>query len=635
MLVAGGLAVLPNATALPASAVSPVASALSNRVGIGVAAAPDNSGLTGWMPNSGVPWDYAYQYLAAGVNTGSGWATWNENAQFPLWYAQSAHSHGYTPVFPYYMLLQSNGPCSACDEAEKDLAHLNDAPLMASFYADFALLMKRLGAGTYSGVTGYGGTAIVQVEPDLSGYANQAVLDNAGRCYSHCTGQGNDPALLKASVASSGVTDVAGYANTYKGFSQALAHLRDLYAPNVTLAFHVSGWATLYDADSNTDTTVDIRARGRMAGAFAVASGVGSGYALVFNDVADRDAAYYKFVVGRNVWWDRNNVTLPNFHQWESYLQGVRDVTSAPFVVWQVPVGNQVYRTMSNTDGHYQDNRAEYFFAHIPELSSLGIIGLMFGAGAGGPTNNYDAKGDGVTNPASFCTTDGTSTGQICNVAVSTSSDDDGGYLRETAGAYYRTLGSLSSVLSRLFAIYGQSVSVSGTLACEAAPAGGRSVAIQRRPTGVSEFTTIGTQMTAADGTIPPYDDRPSSSSEYRLMYAGASDCAAATSPARRVGVRPGVIVNGPSSPLAAGTTAAVGGSIVPTHPGRRVQLQVFDGGAHTWRVVGAATLDGSSRYRFTYRRASAGYLLFRVAFPTQDSDHEWNLSRNLRVDWR
>ena len=51
--------------------------------GIGLAASPDNNGLYGWMPNSGVPWSYAYQYLSGGVNTNSGWETWNTSGQFP------------------------------------------------------------------------------------------------------------------------------------------------------------------------------------------------------------------------------------------------------------------------------------------------------------------------------------------------------------------------------------------------------------------------------------------------------------------------------------------------------------------------------------------------------------------------
>ena len=114
---------------------------------------------------------------------------------------------------------------------------------MTAYYGDFATAMQRLGTGSYGGVHGFGGTAVVHVEPDLSGYAEPAVLDNA-HCYGFCTGQGSDAALLRAAVAGSGLRAVAGYPDTYQGFNRALLHLRDRYAPNVLLAFHVSDWAT-------------------------------------------------------------------------------------------------------------------------------------------------------------------------------------------------------------------------------------------------------------------------------------------------------------------------------------------------------------------------------------------------------
>jgi hypothetical protein len=446
LVVAGPVA--PVAAATPASArlLPPglsVPPGLPTHLGIGLAAAPDDSGIYGWMPDSGVSWDYAYQYLAGGVNTGGGWQTWNTLAQFPLWYSQGAHGNGYVPVFSYYMLLQSKGSCGSCVEPQKDLSNLNNTALMKSYYGDFRTLMKRLGPGTWHGVTGYGGTAIVQVEPDLSGYAEQAVLSPSAHCYGHCTATGNLPVNLKAKVKGSGDADVKGYGNNYRGFNLALLHLRDLYAPNVLLAFHVSDWATLFDIGSSTDPTLNAPALGTEAGTFAAESGaqpVVSGtstYDLVTNDVADRDAGFYKDVYGTNVWWDRLNVTFPNFTRWEAYLGAVTAAAGRPAIVWQIPLGNQWFDTEDDTWGHYQDNRAEYFFAHPNELVGVGVIALLFGAGNAGSTTYNDAMGDGTTNPASFCTTDGLSTGTICNNHASTSSDDDGGYVRTTAATYY------------------------------------------------------------------------------------------------------------------------------------------------------------------------------------------------------
>jgi len=423
------------------AAASPRAG-LPRHFGIGVSAEPDATGLYGWMPKTRVPFDYAYTYLAAGVNTGNGWQTWNTNAEYPLLYARGARKRGYVPVFPYYMLLQSTGSCDACPEAQRDLTNLNTPSLTAAYYRDFAMLMKRLGPKTYGGVAGFGGTAIVHVEPDLSGYAEQAVL-GVGGCFGFCAGTGNNPSYLKASVKSSGVNAVAGYPNTYRGFNLALLHLRDLYAPNVLLAFHVSGWTTGYDIDSQTQAA-NAAALGKEAGTFAARSGVGdspagtSTYDLVFNDVADRDAGYYQHVLHQDVWWDRRNQTLPNFHRWERYIGAITTRTQRPAMIWQIPLSNQHFRTENNTDGHYQDNRAEYFFHHIPELKNVGVIALLFGAGNAGSTVNFNGKGDGVTNPASFCTHDGTSGAAICNTAKSAYADDDGGYLRIQARAYYR-----------------------------------------------------------------------------------------------------------------------------------------------------------------------------------------------------
>jgi hypothetical protein len=438
--------------AAPVASAAPVPTGLPTHFGLGLAAHPDATGIYGWMPDSAIPWDYAYQYLSGGVNTGGGWETWNSGGQFPLYYAQGAASHNYLPVFSYYELLQSSGSCGSCGESQKDLANLNNASLMSSYYQNFALLMQRLGSGTYSGIAGFGKTAIVHVEPDLSAYAEQAVLNIGSGCSGYCTATGNNPAFLQAAVASSGDADVAAYPNTYQGFNWALLHLRDLYAPNVLLAFHVSDWATGTDIGSSSSTSLDAAALGQQAGSFAAQAGITgvpagtSSYNLLFNDVSDRDAGYYKNVYGdAAAWWDRLNLSFPNFHRWESYIGAVSSAANRSVIVWQVPLGNQYYASENNTDGHYQDNRVEYFMAHLGELQQSGVIGLLFGAGNGGSTVQYDGMADGITNPASFCTTDGMSTGSTCNNHTSAYADDDGGYLRTQAQAYYAGLGNTST----------------------------------------------------------------------------------------------------------------------------------------------------------------------------------------------
>ncbi len=405
------------------------------------------------MPDSGVPWDYAYQYLAGGVNTGQGWETWNPNGTFALSYAQGAAQHGYVPMFPYYEMLQSNGPCGDCPENQKDLTHLNSPEVMNAYFGNFALLMKRLGTGSHDGVQGFGKPALVNIEPDLTGYAQQAVL-RSRQCFGFCTAEGNDAANLRASVSSSGHPDVAGYPDTWAGFNQALLHIRDLYAPNVLLGFDISMFATGQDIGLNPDPNLDAAAYGRIAGQFAALSGVTqsapntSTYDVLFNTPLDRDAGQYKARFNQNRWWDRNNVSFPNFARWEQYLFSARGVAgNKPILLWQVPMGNQYFQSENNTDSHFQDNRAEYFFAHIDELINTGIVGVMFGAGNAGSTTNNDS-GDGITNPAVICTTDGISNGQICNDHQSTVADDDGGFVRVFGGNYYKSPVALNGVPS-------------------------------------------------------------------------------------------------------------------------------------------------------------------------------------------
>jgi hypothetical protein len=395
-----------------------------------------------WMPESGIPWDFTFQYLAGGVNTGQGWETWNPNGTFVLNYAKDARRHGYIPMFPYYAILQSRGNCGACDENKKDITNLNDAGIMRAYYQNFALLMKRLGPGTHDGIQGFGGTAVINVEPDFAGgYAMQAV--NRGTCFGFCNGRGNDPALLQVSVGSSGAADVAGYPDSYAGFTQALAHLRDLYAPNVLLGYEASPWATGVDVGLDSRADLDAAGLGQQVGTFLSKTGP---HEVLFNDPLDRDAGQYRVLFGQNRWWDRLNVTFPNFARWEQYLHGaIAADNNKPMLLWQVPVGNQYFQSENNTDGHFQDNRAEYLFNHMPELIQAGIVGALFGPGNAGNTSYGDSKKDGVTNPAPMCTSDGISSGQICNDHPSTVADDDGGYIRMMGQAYYHSPVGLSA----------------------------------------------------------------------------------------------------------------------------------------------------------------------------------------------
>jgi hypothetical protein len=401
-------------------AVAAAAGVDTGRVEFGVTSQPDQ---LGWMTGSGVPWRYRYQYLAGGVNTGSGWETWQDPArprgQFAADYVTASEGAGYVPVLTYYELLQST-PSSGGDEASRDISNLGHATTMRAYYDNFALLLQRIA----------GHTAIVHVEPDLWGYLQQR-------------SSGGNAATVPASVASSGNADVSGYANTAAGFAQALVHLRDTYAPGVLLALHASMWASGHDVATDTTSGADPIAAADSTAAFFASLGL-SGWDLVFHDVDDHDAGWWEAQGANNQWfthwWDPANQRLPNFARWLRWVGELHARTTRPQVMWQVPVGNQRYLTMNNSCGHYQDNVAEYVLGHTGDLYSSGIVAVLFGAGNACQTSFTDAQNDGVTNNNGVPTSDAQGWCTACNATPSTVSDDDGGYLRTAVGGYYRGL---------------------------------------------------------------------------------------------------------------------------------------------------------------------------------------------------
>src|SRR6266571_1894425 len=169
----------PSPSPIPVSG-NAAAALPQNMLHFGVASQPTD---LSWMTGSGVPWRYRYQYLAGGVNTGSGWETWNSpTGSFASLYMNASSANGYIPVFSYYELLQSS-PSTGSNESDRDFSNLNNTTTMAAYYANFKLLMQEAGA--------FSKPVVVQVEPDLWGYLEQRAAGGAA-------------STLSASVANSG-----------------------------------------------------------------------------------------------------------------------------------------------------------------------------------------------------------------------------------------------------------------------------------------------------------------------------------------------------------------------------------------------------------------------------------------------
>jgi hypothetical protein len=279
------------------------------------------------------------------------------------------------------MLLQSKP--GGGDEAHADLSNLRNGSTMAAYWRDVTLMFRRV-HGTKP--------VVVHVEPDLWGYLEQA---NA------------------VSLAST--------------FAKRWIALRNRFAPNAILAYHMSGWGTKHDIVYEKPPDATVRAYAAQSAAFYRALHVR--FDIAFEDFSDRDAGFYTKQEGNPKTWFKP----ADFHRHLLYAQTFVRLAGVRMVAWQIPLGNTVMRAMDNTWDHFQDNRVQWLLGsgsrvHLRSYVAAGFAGFLFGRGADGATCACDAAKDGVTNPAPI---DG-------NTRPSLSADDDGGYFKAQARAHYR-----------------------------------------------------------------------------------------------------------------------------------------------------------------------------------------------------
>ena len=290
-----------------------------------------------------------YQYLAGGVNTGHGWSTWNPAGSFVTTYVRESFAAHTIPVFTYYQLLQS-APSAGSSERGRDLSNLHNRATMRAYWRDYELLLRRVNAAAGSRLV------VIHVEPDLWGYLEQA----------HATGLA-------------------------RSFAHRLITLRNRLAPHVRLAWHLSVWGTDEGGGWEPQSKPSLAHMDRLAAISAAFYGsLHAHFDLVFNDVTDRDAGYYRYVEGN----PRTGWGPADFARHDHYIAGFTRRTHTAVVLWQLPVGDS---HENNTWNHFQDNRLQWWLgadaaAHLRATRAAGVIGLLFGAGA---TGNTTPQSDG------------------------------------------------------------------------------------------------------------------------------------------------------------------------------------------------------------------------------------------------
>src|SRR5262249_55793644 len=155
-----------------------------------------------------------------------------------------------------------------------------------AYYQDLTLFFQKAGAFPSTLV-------VLHVEPDAWGNIEQGSTTN-------------NAASVTAQVAATGNADLAGLPNTAAGFAQAIKRLRDKYAPNVALGYHLSVWGTGDDLLHPRQTDSVVTADAQKAAAFEQT--LGTTFDLTFAEASDRDAAFYQYQYGDStVWWTNND----------------------------------------------------------------------------------------------------------------------------------------------------------------------------------------------------------------------------------------------------------------------------------------------------------------------------------------
>jgi len=297
-----------------------------------------------WQENSGVAWDYVYQYITYEWYV-DGWG-----GNFVQRFVRQAWNKGFTPVVTVYLML---GLPPACGEGPECYAQKLQNPAAVQNYLSALQQAAEEAAGDRP--------VIFNLEPDFYGFMQQ--YSNRQDRPAHV--RPDDPASFPVAL------NLPGYPNDLSGFGRRLVDLIHATAPNALVGPMASMWAT--NADPQSTSAAEAADMARRTADFILAMG-GEQADLIFVEWSDRDAGS-----GLRPWWDNTDLTLPRPSRailWENALSAR---AGKRLILWQVPIGNM---ELDDTCGRYRDNRAAYLFRHPRDFFDAGVIAVLFGGGA-------------------------------------------------------------------------------------------------------------------------------------------------------------------------------------------------------------------------------------------------------------
>jgi hypothetical protein len=178
--------------------------------------------------------------------------------------------------------------------------------------------------------------------------------------------------------------------------------MRDEIAPNVLVAYHMSGWGTGVDISISDPSNEDTDRLARKAADYY--RSLDADFDLTFTDWSDRDAGFKQAIRGDGpeAWWD-----AADHRRWVRFIRVYSRRARQRVAVWQLPLGNTKRAVVNDTWGHYRDNHVQWLLGkgnrgHLRSLVDAGGIGLLFGGGDDGTTCACDIDGDGRADDGGY-----------------------------------------------------------------------------------------------------------------------------------------------------------------------------------------------------------------------------------------
>jgi hypothetical protein len=288
-----------------------------------------------------------------------GWTIWRPNHGYINEQLAQSDSLGLRSAFVYQQFSENSFDSIAMQ--------FNDTAYMSAFYSQLLEALSMI----------QGKNVLFIIEPFTLGLYAQRWYNSPIT---------SAPGMEYVRVQATGLPQLAGYADNFAGFMQAVVGLTRSIAPDASIGLFLMNWAMQTGADpkglvywTNAEQDSAARAWSAYLGQLGIMGNVDF-ISLGKNGV---DAGY----AGADYYWTSTQMTGFLF-----YASELHTLLAKPLTGWYLPIG---HTGLPNTVNRYEDTFAELFFANPQPFVNAGFTTLLFGKYLSQGTDLSEAAGTG------------------------------------------------------------------------------------------------------------------------------------------------------------------------------------------------------------------------------------------------